>query len=584
MSDKDKRGDGARSGAANRGGKSGGGVGKEGRRAPGGAGDRDRASGGQQERGQSSGAAERADSRGSGAGGGRGASGAGGGRPQGHPQHSRGARDRRQGEAPRQIAGVPVAVGDSVVIDVVGMTHEGQGVGRVEGYTLFVSGAVPGDRVQAEVQSIGKSFGRARMAALVAASPDRIAAPCEIYEACGGCQLQHWGYAAQLRWKREHVAGVLARIGKLPVAPLEEAAGEAGGRESAPDAGRAPVVVHPVIGMDEPWRYRNKAQVPMAAGIGGHGLIGGFFEQGSHQVVDMEACLIQQEQNEETVRAVKRIARSLGYSAYDRATGRGLLRHVVVRHAETTGQRMVVLITNGRDLPHADELCGLIREDIPGVASICQNINTSSTSQVFGEETRVLWGDDVIYDEIGGITFAISARSFFQVNPTQTERLYRTAVDYAGLTGEETVIDAYCGIGTITLFLARHARRVYGVEIIPEAIEDARRNALLNHIANAEFAVGPAEVIMPQWQAEGVAPDVIVVDPPRKGCDPALLATMLELRPARIVYVSCDPATLARDLRVLEDGGYRTVEVQPVDMFPHTTHVECCVLIVRSKE
>ncbi|MFD2334526.1 23S rRNA (uracil(1939)-C(5))-methyltransferase RlmD [Cohnella sp. GCM10020058] len=506
-------------------------------------------------------------------------------RSQVQPQHARsaGARERRQGEAPRQIAGVPVAVGDSVVIDIVGMTHEGQGVGRVEGYTLFVSGAVPGDRVQAEVQSIGKSFGRARMAALVAASPDRIAAPCEIYEACGGCQLQHWGYAAQLRWKREHVAGVLARIGKLPVAPLEEAAGEAGGPDIAPDAGRAPVVVHPVIGMDEPWRYRNKAQVPVAAGIGGHGLIGGFFEQGSHQVVDMEACLIQQEQNEETVRAVKRIARSLGYSAYDRATGRGLLRHVVVRHAEATGQRMVVLITNGRDLPHADELCGLIREDIPGVASICQNINTSSTSQVFGEETRVLWGEDVIYDEIGGITFAISARSFFQVNPIQTERLYRTAVDYAGLTGEETVIDAYCGIGTITLFLARHAHRVYGVEIIPEAIEDARRNALLNHINNAEFAVGPAEVIMPQWQSEGVAPDVIVVDPPRKGCDPALLATMLELRPARIVYVSCDPATLARDLRVLEDGGYRTVEVQPVDMFPHTTHVECVSRLVRTR-
>lgn len=609
MSDKDKRG-GGRSGAANRGGKPGGsrsgaasqggklgvsrseavnqggklggGVWKEKRHAPGVAGDRGGASGGQQMRGQSSGAAVRAESRGRGADGSRGAASASGGRPQGLPQRGGGARERRQGEAPRQIAGVPVAVGDAVVIDIVGMTHEGQGVGRVEGYTLFVSGALPGDRVQAEVQSIGKSFGRARMAALVAASPDRIAAPCEIYEACGGCQLQHWGYAAQLRWKREHVAGVLARIGKLPVAPLEEATvGEAGGRESAPDAGRAPVVVHPVIGMDEPWRYRNKAQVPMAAGIGGHGLIGGFFEQGSHQVVDMEACLIQQEQNEETVRAVKRIARSLGYSAYDRATGRGLLRHVVVRHAEATGQRMVVLITNGRDMPHADELCGLIREDIPGVASICQNINTSPTSQVFGEETRVLWGNDVIYDEIGGITFAISARSFFQVNPTQTERIYRTAVDYAGLTGEETVIDAYCGIGTITLFLARHARRVYGVEIIPEAIEDARRNALLNHIANAEFAVGPAEVIMPQWQAEGVAPDVIVVDPPRKGCDPALLATMLELRPERIVYVSCDPATLARDLRVLEDGGYRTVEVQPVDMFPHTVHVECVVGICR---
>jgi 23S rRNA (uracil1939-C5)-methyltransferase len=293
----------------------------------------------------------------------------------------------------------------------------------------------------------------------------------------------------------------------------------------------------------------------------------------------MDVCLIQQEENEETVRAVKEAARLLDISAYNRVSGKGLLRHVIVRHALTTGQRMVVLITNGIDIPHAQELVSLIREKVPNVVSICQNINTAQTPVVFGDKTRVIWGEEVIYDEIDGIQFAISPRSFFQVNPEQTERLYRSAVEYAGLTGEEVVVDAYCGIGTISLFLARHASRVYGVEIVPEAIEDARRNALLNGINNVEFAGGAAEVIMPRWKAKGITPDVIVVDPPRKGCDGALIAAMLELRPSRIVYVSCNPSTLARDLRLLEDGGYRTIEVQPVDMFPHTGHVESVALL-----
>ena len=461
-----------------------------------------------------------------------------------------------------------------MTLEIVGLTHEGEGVGRVEGYTLFVRGALPGDRALAEVVSIGKSFGRARMTELLSPSADRIAAPCPIYDSCGGCQLQHWSYEAQLRWKQQHVMDNLARIGKLPVV----AAGSVNSASHASEESneRPPVIVHPVIGMEEPWRYRNKAQVPIGFDSEG-GLVGGFFEQGTHDIVDMDACLIQQEQNEETVQLVKRIARSLGYSAYDRETGRGLLRHVVVRHAEATGERMVVLVTNGRDLPHTDELVGLIRDSVPGVKSICQNVNTDRSPVIFGEETRVLWGSDVIYDDIGDIRFAISARSFFQVNPIQTERLYRSAVNYAALTGEETVIDAYCGIGTITLFLAKHARRVYGVEIVPEAIEDAKRNAALNGINNAEFKVGDAGVVMPSWQAQGVSPDVIVVDPPRKGCDPVLLETMLQLKPERIVYVSCNPSTLARDLRVLEDGGYRTVEVQPVDMFPHTGHVECVI-------
>lgn len=490
---------------------------------------------------------------------------------------------------------LPVAVGQTVTCEIVGLTHAGEGVGRYEGFTLFVRGALPGERVQAEVVSIGKSFGRARMTELLSASADRREAPCPIYDACGGCQLQHLDYAAQLYWKRRHVVDNLARIGKLAVAG-EERGGRAARQDgtSKADEGRAderidteridysqPVIVHPVIGMSDPWRYRNKAQVPIGSSVEA-GLVGGFFEEGSHDIVDMDACLIQQEANEQTVRVVKEAARLLGISAYDRSTSRGLLRHVVVRHAQSTGQRMVVLVTNGRDIPHEAEWVQLILEQVPEVVSIVQNVNVERTSAVYGDFTRTLWGEDFVYDEIDGIRFAISARSFFQVNPEQTEKLYRKAIEYAGLTGEETVIDAYCGIGTITLFLARHARRVYGVEIVPEAIEDARRNARMNGIGNVEFSVGRAEEVLPRWQRSGISPDVIVVDPPRKGCDPALIATMLELQPKRIVYVSCDPSTLARDLRLLEDGGYRTVEVQPVDMFPHTGHVECCVSLVRT--
>jgi 23S rRNA (uracil1939-C5)-methyltransferase len=482
------------------------------------------------------------------------------------------SKDKQMNKSPS--AGVPVRVGQQVECEIIGLTHEGEGVGRVDGYTLFVHGALPGEKVQADVVSIGKSFGRARMVGLLSRSEHRREAPCAIYATCGGCQLQHLDYAEQLRWKRQHVVDNLVRIGKLTVA------GEADrvGVDHRSADGGLPVVVHPTIGMNNPWRYRNKAQVPIGFAEGG--LIGGFYEQGSNDIVEMDSCLIQQEENEETVRAVKEAARLLDISAYNRATGRGLLRHVVVRHAVTTGQRMVVLVTNGFDIPFAQELVSLIREKVPGVVSICQNVNKEATPVVFGDETRVLWGEEVIYDEIDGIQFAISPRSFFQVNPEQTERLYRSAVDYAGLTGEEVVVDAYCGIGTISLFLARYASRVYGVEIIPEAIEDARRNAVLNGIRNVTFAVGAAELVLPRWQAEGLTPDVIVVDPPRKGCDGALIATMLELRPSRIVYVSCNPSTLARDLRLLEDGGYRTVEVQPVDMFPHTTHVECLILMV----
>jgi len=486
---------------------------------------------------------------------------------------NRGGNSRNSSKAPSQaILDLPVAKNEDVEVEIIGLTHEGEGVGRVEGYTLFIGGALPGERVRAKVLKVKKQYGYAKLIEVVVASPDRIAPPCEIYKQCGGCQLQHWSYEAQLDWKHQHVVDNLERIGKLKVGAAEGETSEGLNEEAG-------IVVHPTLGMNDPWRYRNKAQVPMGLAEEG-GLIGGFYARNSHRIIDMDACLIQHDQNDDIVRRVKAIGRELGVTAYNEETGEGLLRHVVVRVGFRTGELMVVLVTNGAKLPLAEAWIEAIRAQVPGVESICQNINTKRTNVIFGDVTKTLWGRDVIYDYIGDVKFAISARSFYQVNPVQTEVLYGKTLEYAGLTGSETVIDAYCGIGTISLFLAQHAKRVYGVEIVPEAIEDARANAALNGISNAEFEVGAAEDVMPRWLEQGVSPDVVVVDPPRKGCDERLLETLLTMQPERIVYVSCNPATLARDLRLLEDGGYCVKEVQPVDMFPHTVHVESVALLV----
>lgn len=478
-------------------------------------------------------------------------------------------------------ADAPFAKNEEVTVDIIGLTHDGEGVGRADGFTLFIQGALPGERVRAKVMKTKKQYGYARLIELLETSPDRQEPPCDIFKECGGCQLQHFDYAAQLEWKRQHVVDNLVRIGKLKVVGEGGEAVERGEKSNESDASQG-IVVHPTVGMDKSWRYRNKASVPIGTHNASGELIAGFYARGSHRIIDMDDCLIEHEYNDEVVRVVKRIGRELGVTPYDEETGRGVLRHVMARTGFVTGEIMVVLVTNVKKLPSADRWVERIRVELPGVKSIVQNVNTRETNVIFGDETRTLWGSDVIYDELDGIRFAISARSFYQVNPVQTVELYRKAVEYAGLTGNEDVIDAYCGIGTISLFLARKAGRVYGVEIVPEAIEDAARNAKLNGIDNATFEAGPAEVVIPRWREEGVTADVIVVDPPRKGCDPALLDTIMKMQPERVVYVSCNPSTLARDLRVLEDGGYKTVEVTPVDMFPWTVHVECCVLLERS--
>lgn len=445
---------------------------------------------------------------------------------------------------------IPVQKNDYIEVVFEDLTHDGAGVAKVEGYPLFVKNALPGERAKIKVIKVNKGYGFGRLEEILEQSPHRVDAPCPIYKECGGCQLQHLSYEGQLLAKEKQVRDVLTRIGKLEN-----------------------VKVHPVLGMSEPWRYRNKAQVPVGEREGG--LIAGFYQQRSHEIIDMEACMIQQEKNDEVVQAVKRICTKYGVTAYNEQRHKGTLRHIMARHGQVTKEVMVVLVTRTSELPNKEKIVKEIVESVEGVKSIIQNVNSKKTNVILGDETRVLWGEEVIYDLIGNVKFAISSRSFYQVNPEQTKVLYDQALTYAELSGQETVIDAYCGIGTISLFLAQKAQKVYGVEIVPEAIADANRNADLNGINNVEFAVGEAEVVIPNWYKEGIEADVLVVDPPRKGCDDALLQTIIEMRPKKVVYVSCNPATLARDLRVLEDGGYRTVEVQPVDMFPHTTHVEC---------
>lgn len=438
---------------------------------------------------------------------------------------------------------------DRLNVYVEDLTHDGSGVAKVDGYPLFISGVLPGEEADIQVTKPMKKYGFAKLIKVTKASPDRVEPPCHVFWECGGCQLQHLSYEAQLIQKQKTVRDVMERIGKLPHVP-----------------------VHPVKGMDNPWRYRNKSQIPFSEQNGQ--VVSGFYKTRTHEIVDTDVCIIQGEEADELMATLKRELYTMGIEAYDERTHRGMLRHLIVRKARATGELMVVLVTRSKKFPQKEEAIALIKRVVPNVTSIMQNVNSQKTNVIFGNETILLHGKSFIVDTIGDIKFEISARSFYQVNADQTEVLYDQALEYAQLTGNESVIDAYCGIGSISLFLAKQAKEVYGVEIVPQAIEDAKRNAELNDIDNAHFEAGPAEVIIPKWYEEGKRFDVLVVDPPRKGCDEKLLATILEYKPKRIVYVSCNPATLARDLRILEDGGYRTKEVQPVDMFPHSSHVE----------
>jgi len=449
---------------------------------------------------------------------------------------------------------LPVQKNDYIEVEFEDLTHDGAGVAKVEGYPIFVQGALPGEKAKVKVIKVNKGYGVGRLVELLERSAFRVDIAKEEQHRYGGCQLQHLSYEGQLKFKENQVRQVLTRIGKL-----------------------ADVTVHPVLGMEHPWKYRNKAQVPVGEKEGK--LISGFFKPRSHEIVDTNESLIQLPEVNEAIQVVKEICSELGISAYNEENHKGDLRHIMARYGKQSEELMVVIITRTTELPGKKKLVEEVVSRLPKVKSIIHNVNSKRTNVIMGEKTKVIWGNEVIYDYIGDVKFAISAMSFYQVNPDQTKVLYDKALEYAELSGTENVIDAYCGIGTISLFLAQKAKKVYGVEVVSQAIEDAKRNAALNDIENVEFAVGKAEEVIPNWYKQGVKADVLVVDPPRKGCDEALLNTITEMKPQKVVYVSCNPATLARDLRILEDGGYKTLEVQPVDMFPQTTHVECVALI-----
>ena len=446
------------------------------------------------------------------------------------------------------------------IFDIISQGYEGEGIAKIDNkYPIFIEGALKGEKVKVRIVKVNKNFAYGKLMEVLEASEERVNPPCAIYKRCGGCKLQHASYKAQLDFKWDRVKDCVSKIGKLD-----------------------PSIVKYPLGMENPWRYRNKVQLPIGL-INGEVKIG-FFAPRSHDIIDMESCLIQDEIGDKVVKLTREWIEKFNIRPYNvdgEYDEKGIVRHIMIRRGFTTNEVMVVLVTNGEKLPHKEEFVDLMVKNIPGIKSVIQNINSKKTNVILGLESKTLWGEDTISDYIGDFRFNISPLSFFQVNPTQTEVLYGKALEYANLTGNEEVFDAYCGTGTITLFLSQKAKKVYGVEIIPQAIDNAWINAKENKVENVEFFVGESEVVIPDLINKGVKADVVVVDPPRKGCDKKLLDAITNIDAKKIVYVSCDPSTLGRDLKVLEDNGYKTLEVQPVDMFPNTSHVENVAKLIK---
>ena len=462
------------------------------------------------------------------------------------------------------------------------IVNDGEGIGRAEGYTLFIKDAVIGDIVEARITKCRKNYGYARVEKVVTPSPFRVEPECPFHRQCGGCQIQAMHYGKQLEYKQDKVRGNLIRIGGFSAEQID-------------------AVMEPIVGMEVPWHYRNKAQYPVGYDKNGD-LVAGFYAGRTHDIIANTQCPLGPSENQEILEAVLSYMRENHVSAYRETQGSGLVRHVLIRSGFTSGEIMVCLVINAKKLPAAEKLVEKLTKLRLGegetqskrIVSISVSVNREKTNVIMGKEIRVLWGNEYIEDSLGvmdcgetnkawvvseseRITFRISPLSFYQVNPRQTEKLYSLAVQYAELTGRETVWDLYCGIGTISLFMARKAKKVCGVEIISQAIEDAKENARRNGIANASFYVGKAEEVLTDRQLS--RPDVIVVDPPRKGCDEKCLETMISMQPDRIVYVSCDSATLARDLKVLCEGGYEIKRARAVDQFGHTCHVEVIIMM-----
>ena len=479
--------------------------------------------------------------------------------------------------------------GQEIKVRIIDIGMRGEGIGKLEdGYTVFIKDAVVGDYVRASIMKANKSYAYAHLDQILQASPHRVEPLCPIARQCGGCQLQALSYEQELVYKQNKVRADLIRIGGFPEEEIDS-------------------VMEPIVGMQDnptgPWRYRNKAQVPVGKNSAGR-IVAGFYAGRTHSIIPMTDCMLGQEINKDIIDRVLTYMEIHKVPPYDEETGKGLIRHILIRSGKFSGQIMVCIVANGNSLPYESDLVEHLK-NVPGMTSIVLNVNKERTNVILGRKLRTLWGRDEIEDTLHvydvmtngefvpaaeAVTFRISPLSFYQVNPEQTQKLYSLAMHYAHLTGKETVWDLYCGVGTISLFMARRAKKVCGVEIIPEAIENAKQNAARNGIENAEFFVGKAEEVLPAYvqarKTAGEDPDidVICVDPPRKGCDSKCLETILEIRPERVVYVSCDPATLARDLRILADGGYELRKLRPVDQFGHTVHVETVCLLSKLSE
>ena len=461
-----------------------------------------------------------------------------------------------------------ITKGQEFSLEIDDMGTDGEGIGHKEGYTLFVKDALVGDIVRVKVIKAKKKFGYGRLLEVMKPSPWRVEPACDCARQCGGCQIQHCSYEKQLAWKEKKVRDCLQRIGGFEEIPME-----------------------PIMGMDEPYHYRNKAQYPVGYDKEGNP-VAGFYAGRTHSIIPNTDCAIQHPCNHMILETILAFMKQYDIPAYEEKKHTGLVRHILTRVGKYTGEVMVCLIINGNKLPHQDKLVEMLKkatdvETTYKIKSICLNINKDKTNRILGEKVVPIYGQTYIEDRIGDITYRISPLSFYQVNPEQTQKLYGTALEYADLKGNEVVWDLYCGIGTISLFLAQKAAKVCGVEIVPQAIEDARENADRNGFTNTEFFVGAAEDVVPeQYEQSGgsLRADVVTLDPPRKGCDEKLLRTVVRMEPKRIVYVSCDPATLARDLKYLCGEGYELKRVRACDMFGHSSHVETVVLLSQLKQ
>ncbi|GKX32120.1 putative RNA methyltransferase [Vallitalea longa] len=451
-----------------------------------------------------------------------------------------------------KIKDLPVVKNEFYEMMIDDLGNNGEGIGKIDGYTLFVDGALPQEKVKIKVIKVKKNFGFGKLIEIIEPSEYRVEPVCAIAKRCGGCQLQHLSYEGQLKYKQKKVQDVIGRIG-----------------------GITDLKVNEVIGMEKPYFYRNKVQFPVGSSLDEHINIG-FYAMRSHDIVTTDKCYIQQPVNKDIIDVVRDYMIHNHIKPYNEINHKGIIRHVVTRISHHSKEIMIGIVINSSKLPNGEELIKRLSE-IDNVTGIFININKEKTNVIMGKKIKMLWGKPYITDYIGNVSYNISPLSFYQVNPVQTEKLYNTVLKYAELTGNEIVWDAYCGIGTISLFLASHCKKVMGVEIVPEAIEDARENAKINDIGNVEFFTGKAEEVIAEKYNEGIVADIIVIDPPRKGCDRELLDTIIKMQPKKVIYVSCDPATMARDVKILGEEGYEVEKIQPLDLFPQTVHVETVV-------